>query len=167
MENRSLDLVYPAGFSMPVRVEIRDDGLVENNAVYVALALNPGGAKEILGLWIEQAEGAKFGLKVVNELKAFGVNDILIAWSTGSKFATFDNPLGIKSVGESVLNSSPAAIAAAVEDALDVRVEVSRLPNSTAALVLSTAFLCRRRARPVILGIQRRKERCSQLDGRP
>jgi hypothetical protein len=61
------------------------DGLVKNKAVYVALALNPDGEKDVLGLWIEQTEGAKFWLKVVNELKARGVNDILIAVVDGLK----------------------------------------------------------------------------------
>jgi Transposase, Mutator family len=49
----------------------------------VALALNPAREKEVLGLWIEQSEGAKFWLKVVNKPKARGVNDILIA--TGAR----------------------------------------------------------------------------------
>jgi hypothetical protein len=53
--------------------------LVKNKAVYVALALNPDGEKDVLGLWIEQTEGAKFWLKVINELKGRGVNDILVA----------------------------------------------------------------------------------------
>ena len=57
-----------------LRVKIRDEGLVRNKAV----ALNPDG-EEVLGLWIEPSEGAKFRLKAVNELKARGVNDILIA----------------------------------------------------------------------------------------
>ncbi len=56
-----------------------DDGLVRNEAVYVALALNADGEKEVLGLWIEQTEGAKFWLKVMNELKTRGVQEILIA----------------------------------------------------------------------------------------
>jgi len=68
-----------------MRVKIRDEGLVKNKAVYVALALNPDGEKDVLGLWIEQTEGAKFWLKVVNELKARGVNDILIAVVDGLK----------------------------------------------------------------------------------
>ncbi|MGY3621669.1 transposase-like protein [Bradyrhizobium sp. USDA 10063] len=58
---------------------MRADGLVKNTAVYVALAYNADGEKDVLGLWIEQTEGAKFWLRVVNELKARGVNDILIA----------------------------------------------------------------------------------------
>ena len=51
----------------------------------MALALNPDGEKDVLGLWIEQTEGAKFWLKVVNELKARGINDILIAVVDGLK----------------------------------------------------------------------------------
>ena len=78
-QNRPLDRVYPVVFFDALRVKIRDEGLVKNKAVYVALALNPDGEKSVLGLWIEHAEGAKFWLKVVNELKARGVNDILIA----------------------------------------------------------------------------------------
>ena len=59
--------------------------MVRNKAVYVALALNPDGEKEVLGLWIEQTEGAKFWLKVINDLKTRGVNDILIAVVDGLK----------------------------------------------------------------------------------
>jgi hypothetical protein len=57
-QNRPLDLVYPVVFFDALRVKIRDEGLVKNKAVYVALALNPDG-ENVLGLWIEQAEGAK------------------------------------------------------------------------------------------------------------
>ncbi|MHB8885472.1 MAG: IS256 family transposase [Methylovirgula sp.] len=84
-QSRPLDPVYPMVFFDALRVKIRDEGLVKNKAVYVALALNPNGEKEVLGLWIEQTEGAKFWLKVVNELKARGVNDILIAVVDGLK----------------------------------------------------------------------------------
>jgi putative transposase len=84
-QNRPLDLVYPVVFFDALRVKIRDEGLVKNKAVYVVLALNRNGEKEVLGLWIEQTEGAKFWLKVVNELKARGVNDILVAVVDGLK----------------------------------------------------------------------------------
>jgi transposase-like protein len=84
-QNRPLDAVYPVVFFDALRVKIRDEGLVKNKAVYVALALNPDGEKDALGLWIEQTEGAKFWLKVVNELKARDVNDILIAVVDGLK----------------------------------------------------------------------------------
>jgi putative transposase len=84
-QNRPLDPVYPIIFFDALRVKIRDEGFVKNKAVYVALAFNAEGEKEVLGLWIEQTEGAKFWLKVVNELKSRGVNDILIAVVDGLK----------------------------------------------------------------------------------
>jgi putative transposase len=84
-QNRPLDPVYPVIFFDALRVKIRDEGLVRNKAVYVALALNSAGEKEVLGLWIEQTEGAKFWLKVMNELKTRGVNDVLIAVVDGLK----------------------------------------------------------------------------------
>jgi putative transposase len=84
-QSRPLDPVYPVVFFDALRVKIRDEGMVKNKAVYVALGLNPSGDKDVLGLWIEQTEGAKFWLKVMNELKLRGVNDILIAVVDGLK----------------------------------------------------------------------------------
>ncbi len=84
-QNRPLDPLYPVIFFDALRDKIRDDGLVRNKAVYIALALNSDGEKEVLGLWIEQTEGAKFWLKVMNELKNRGLNDILIAVVDGLK----------------------------------------------------------------------------------
>ncbi len=78
-QNRPLDAVYPVVFFDALRVKIRDEGLVRNKAVYVALAISADGDKEVLGLWIEQTEGARFWLKVMNELRTRGVADILIA----------------------------------------------------------------------------------------
>ena len=68
-----------------MRVKIRDEGLVRNKAVYIALGVQADGTKDILGLWIETSEGAKFWLKVMNELKARGVEDVLIAVVDGLK----------------------------------------------------------------------------------
>ncbi|MBY3411610.1 IS256 family transposase, partial [Rhizobium laguerreae] len=68
-----------------IRVKIRDEGFVRNKAVYVALAILADGTKEILGLWIEQTEGAKFWLRVMNELRSRGCQDILIAVVDGLK----------------------------------------------------------------------------------
>ncbi len=62
-----------------VRVKIRDEGLVKNKAVYLAIGYTCEGYKQILGMWIEQTEGAKFWLGVMNDLKARGLGDILIA----------------------------------------------------------------------------------------
>ena len=68
-----------------IRVKIRDEGFVRNKAVYIALGILPDGTKEILGIWIEQTEGAKFWLRVMNELKNRGIADILIAVVDGLK----------------------------------------------------------------------------------
>jgi len=82
---RPLDACYPIVFFDALRVKIRDEGLVRSKAVYVALALDAEGHKHVLGLWIEQTEGAKFWLKVMNDLKTRGVGDILIAVVDGLK----------------------------------------------------------------------------------
>jgi putative transposase len=84
-QNRPLEALYPLVFFDAIRVKIRDEGTVRNKAVYVALGVRPDGAKEILGLWIEQNEGAKFWLRVMNELKNRGVEDVLIAIVDGLK----------------------------------------------------------------------------------
>jgi putative transposase len=84
-QNRPLDPVYPVVFFDALRVKIRDEGLVRNKAIYVALAITVEGEKEVLGLWIEQSEGAKFWLKVMNELRTRGTNDVLIAVVDGLK----------------------------------------------------------------------------------
>jgi putative transposase len=84
-QNRPLDAVYPLIFFDAIRVKIRDEGFVRNKAVYIALGILPNGNKEILGLWIEQTEGAKFWLRVMNELKNRGIGDILIAVVNGLK----------------------------------------------------------------------------------
>jgi putative transposase len=84
-QNRPLEALYPIVFFDALRVKVRDEGIVKSKAVYVALALDTEGQKHVLGLWIEQTEGAKFWLKVMNELKARGLNDILIAVVDGLK----------------------------------------------------------------------------------
>jgi len=71
--NRPLDDVYTIVYLDALVVKIRDDGTVRNKSVYIAIGVTVHGTREILGLWIEQAEGAKFWLKVLNELKARGV----------------------------------------------------------------------------------------------
>jgi putative transposase len=84
-QNRPLEAIYPIVFFDALRVKLRDEGIVKSKAVYVALALDTEGQKHVLGLWIEQTEGAKFWLKVMNELKTRGLNDILIAVVDGLK----------------------------------------------------------------------------------
>src|SRR5215208_3527382 len=82
---RPLEPVYPLIFFDALRVKIRDEALVRNKAVHVALGVRADGTKEILGLWIEQTEGAKFWLRVMSELKNRGVEDVLIAVVDGLK----------------------------------------------------------------------------------
>jgi len=82
---RPLETLYPVIFFDALRVKIRDEGAVKNKAVYLALGILPDGTKDILGIWIEQTEGAKFWLKVMTELKNRGVNDVLIAVVDGLK----------------------------------------------------------------------------------
>ena len=84
-QNRPLEALYPLVFLDAIRVKVRDEGRVRNKAVYVALGVRPDGTKEVLGLWIEQTEGAKFWLRGMNELKDRGVADILIAVVDGLK----------------------------------------------------------------------------------
>lgn len=80
---RPLEPVYPVVFFDALRVKTREDNVVRNKAVYLALGIRRDGTREILGLWIETTEGAKFWMKVFNDLKTRGVNDILIAVTDG------------------------------------------------------------------------------------
>ena len=84
-QNRPLEVVYPLVIFDALWVKIRDEGQVKNKAVYLALGVQVNGVKDILGLWIEQAEGSRFWLKVMTELKNRGVQDILIAVVDGLK----------------------------------------------------------------------------------
>jgi putative transposase len=84
-QHRPLEPMYPVVFFDALRVKIRDEGSVRNKAVYLALAIQRDGTKEVLGLWIQQSEGAKFWLGVMNELKNRGVQDVLIAVIDGLK----------------------------------------------------------------------------------
>jgi transposase-like protein len=78
-QQRPLEPMYPIVYFDALRLKIRDEGTVKNKAVYLALGIRADGRKEVLGLWIEQTEGAKFWLKVFNELKNRGLDDVLIA----------------------------------------------------------------------------------------
>jgi len=84
-QSRPLESMYPVIFFDALRVKIREDNVVRNKAVYLALGVRPDGTREILGLWIENTEGAKFWMKVFNDLKTRGVLDILIAVTDGLK----------------------------------------------------------------------------------
>jgi putative transposase len=80
---RPLDSSYAIVFFDALRVKIRDEGLVKNKAVYLAIGMRPSDHKQVLGMW--QSAGAKFWLRVMNELKSRGTPDILIAVVDGLK----------------------------------------------------------------------------------
>ena len=82
---RPLEPMYPVAFFDALRVKIREEAVVRNKAMYLALGVMRDGTRDILGIWIENTEGAKFWMRVFNELKARGVRDILIAVTDGLK----------------------------------------------------------------------------------
>jgi transposase-like protein len=82
---RPLEAMYPVVFFDALRVKVREEAVVRNKAIYLALGVLPDGTRDILGLWIENTEGAKFWMKVFNDLKTRGVADILIAVTDGLK----------------------------------------------------------------------------------
>ena len=84
-QTRPLEPMYPVVFFDALRVKIRDEATVRSKAIYLALAVLPDGTRDILGIWIEQTEGAKFWMKVFTDLKTRGCQDILIAVTDGLK----------------------------------------------------------------------------------
>ncbi|WP_250310633.1 IS256 family transposase [Rickettsia endosymbiont of Oedothorax gibbosus] len=84
-QNRCLDRVYPILYLDCIYVKSRDNHIVINKAVYLALAVNIEGKKELLGIWIGKNEGAKFWMQVVTELKNRGIEQIYVACVDGLK----------------------------------------------------------------------------------
>jgi putative transposase len=84
-QSRPLEALYPVVFLDALRVKVREQGSVANKAVYLALGIAPDGRKHVLGLWIDANEGARFWLRIANELRNRGVKDILIAVVDGLK----------------------------------------------------------------------------------
>ena len=82
-QNRPLEKSYPILFLDALRVNSRQDGKNVNKALYVVLAINWEGRKEVLGLWLADSEGAKFWMSVLTDIKNRGVEDILIACMDG------------------------------------------------------------------------------------
>ncbi|MEO7474230.1 MAG: IS256 family transposase [Gemmatimonadales bacterium] len=82
-QQRPLERCYPVVILDALRVKIRDEGVVRSKAVYLALGITRSGTKDVLGLWVEQTEGAKFWHRVLTELQARGVEDILVALIDG------------------------------------------------------------------------------------
>ncbi len=105
---RPLEPVYPVVFFDALRVKIREDNVVRNKAVYLALGIRRDGSREILGLWIETTEGAKFWMKVFNDLKTRGVNDILGAADAFRHIGSLREPIAVTDG----LTGMPAALEA-------------------------------------------------------
>ena len=84
-QSRPLDPLYTIVYLDAIFIKIREEGHVQNQAVYLAIGVNLDGIKEVLGLWIAKTEGAKFWLQVITEIKNRGVEDILIACVDGLK----------------------------------------------------------------------------------
>lgn len=84
-QNRQLDVLYPIVYMNYIVVKVRQKGSVINKAVFLALGINTGDQKELLGMWLAENEGAKFWLSVPTELKNRGHQDILIACVDGLK----------------------------------------------------------------------------------
>lgn len=84
-QSRALEPLYPIVYLDALYVRMRDNGQVQNRAVYVAIGVNVEGYKEVLGLWTSSNEGAKFWLQVLTELRNRGVQDIFIACVDGLK----------------------------------------------------------------------------------
>ena len=84
-QNRPLEPIYAIVFFDALRVKIRDEGTVKNKAIYLAIGIRCSGRKEVLGMWIEHTEGAKFWLRVMTEIKQRGTQDVLIAVVDGLK----------------------------------------------------------------------------------
>jgi len=82
---RPLEAMYPVVFFDALRVKIRENGVVRNKAVYLALGVLADGTRDILGIWMENTVGAKFWMKVFNDMKTRGCNDVLIAVTDGIK----------------------------------------------------------------------------------
>ncbi len=84
-QSRPLEELYPIVYLDALMVKVRDEGHIQNKAIYVVLGVNLEGQKEVLGLWGAQTEGAKFWLQVLTELQNRGVKDIFIACVDGLK----------------------------------------------------------------------------------
>lgn len=84
-QNRALDSVYPILYLDCIHVKGRDNHTIINKAVYLAIAVNMSGQKELLGIWVGKNEGSKFWMQVINELKNRGVQDIYVACVDGLK----------------------------------------------------------------------------------
>ena len=84
-QQRPLDDVYPVLFLDALVLKVREGGTVQRRACYLALGVTVDGERDVLGMWFQEAEGAKFWMQVLNELKQRGVRDILLCCVDGLK----------------------------------------------------------------------------------
>jgi putative transposase len=84
-QQRPLDDVYPVVFLDALVLKIREGGTVQRRACYLAMGVGIDGSRDVLGMWFQESEGAKFWMQVLSELKHRGVRDILIACVDGLK----------------------------------------------------------------------------------
>ncbi|SAL64936.1 transposase [Caballeronia humi] len=131
-QQRPLEAMYLVVFFNALRVEIRDEGVVRNKAIYLALGVRRDGTPEVLGLWIEQTERAKFWLGVVNDLKLRGVQDILIAVVDGLK----GFPAAINAVFPET--TTQTCIVHLIRNSLDRRALATRLGAGYSVLCVRT-----------------------------
>ncbi len=82
-QNRALDSVYPILYLDAIRVKIRENAKIVNKAIYLVMGINMTGAKEVLGMWVAQNEGAKFWMMVLTDLRNRGLQDVFIACVDG------------------------------------------------------------------------------------
>lgn len=82
-QSRSLSSLYPFVYLDGIHFKVRKDSRIVTKCAYIALGVNESGHKEVLGIWVGEAEGAKFWMGVLSEIKSRGVNDILIACTDG------------------------------------------------------------------------------------
>ena len=132
-QSRPLESMYPVIFFDALRVKIREDNVVRNKAIYLALGMRRDGTRDILGLWIDNTEGAKFWMKVFNDLKTRGTHDILIAVTDG-----------LKGMGEALAAVYPAAtlqtcIVHLIRNSLDYASWKDRKPLAKAIKPIYTA----------------------------
>lgn len=84
-QNRPLESVYPVIYLDAIVCKVRHDGSVRNKAVHIAVGVDTDGRKHVLGFWVDTAEGAKFWLRVITELRNRGVHDVLFVCCDGLK----------------------------------------------------------------------------------
>lgn len=82
-QRRPLDALYPIVYLDALVVKIRDKGVVQNKSVYLVVGVDPEGRKNVLGMWIQSTEGAKFWLAILDELRQRGVQDIFVLCADG------------------------------------------------------------------------------------